>query len=318
MSRNAGSGAGRFALLLVALGLGACKTLPGESGLDDELVRVRGEKGFAVVSASAEQAVFAARGQRIRVEPPDGYCLEEDSAAVGRQAAFVLISDCLEQHQEKLENGAAPGNGGAALPRSFPGILTVSISGAPAYGSEPGALDAFEELLVSQDGLELLGRGTGRQPGRVVATRRVGGALYVLIHEPVDEATSILAPNFWRAFLRVKDRLVLVTVSSFVDRPMAEDAMMGFLAQQMARLRSANGLRDNREEQTIAAAMIEKLPPPEAPERLAKGQRGRASAKAGVIAPGRAPRPRDRMAGVRADGGTRAPGTAPKAPVRPG
>jgi len=317
MIRIARAWAGPLLLLLSALGLGACTNLPGESGLGAELARVRGVKSLAIVSASPERAVFMARGQRILVEPPEGYCLDEDSVAVSRNAAFALVADCLEYPQAALaEGGGAASNGGAAaLPRSFPGILTVSISGAPAYGTEPGSLDAFEELLVSDSGLDLLGRGTNRQAGRVVATRRVGGALYVLIHEPVDETTSILAPNFWRAFLEVRDRLVLVTVSSFVDRPMAEDAMMGFLAQQMVRLREGNGLGGDPEESSIAAAMAASLTVPEPESGPVTQERPE---PVGVIAPGRAPRPRDRLANARTEAAPPAPHAAPRAPARPG
>ena len=77
--------------MLAAMALAACEN-PGLSGRDAELARVRAEKGFAVIEATAERAVFAVRGQRIVVEPPQGYCLDEDSVAVTRNAAFALVA----------------------------------------------------------------------------------------------------------------------------------------------------------------------------------------------------------------------------------
>jgi hypothetical protein len=315
---------------LAAMLLGGCVT-SGQSSLQADVARRRGQTGFAVADASAERAVFVARGKQVVVEPPKGYCLDEDSIAAGRRSAFALVAECLHSHQRKLANNAGNGESGEVeLPRAFPGILTVSISGEPAYGTEPGALDDFEALLETQAGQRLLGRGTSDGPGRIVATRRIGGALYVLVHEPGDEDELIMAPNFWRAFVDVNDRLVLVTVSSFVDRPMAEDAMMGFLAQQLDRLRRANGLARDREEQRIAAAMAKKLPPPEVVALQAEGEpeaSGSATgAVAGAIAPGRAPLPRERIASVHtgvaapaaAPASGRAPARAPLAPVRPG
>jgi len=327
------------AVLAVTL-LGGCELpqqLPtGESEVKAELARVRGERGFAVVSATPAKAVFAARGQRIAVEPPPGYCLDESSITVSAKATFALVADCERENQATLINASATGaSGETSLPRAFPGILTVSISGAPAYGPEPGALDAFEDMLDSEARLGLLGRGVSNQPGRIVATRRIDGALYVLIHEPVDPATSILAPNFWRAFLKVKDRLVLVTVSSFMDRPLAEDAMMGFLAQQMVRLRQANGLAVGIEEERIAAAMTAGLAaraPVEvgAPQPPVQSIKETVAAAEQAIAPDRAPLPRRRFATAQragASSGAKAPATgtttgtaparAPVAPVRP-
>ncbi len=246
--------------VLAVLALAACET-PGLSGRDAEFARVRVARDFAVIEASAERAVFIARGQRIVVEPPQGYCLDEGSVAVTRKAAFALVVDCMQDHQVKLANGSGAGRAGEIeLPRVFPGILTISVSGEPAYGWETGAaLDAFEEMLGTEAGLKLLGRGNSPAPGEIIATRRIGGALYVLIEDPAAADAPILAPRFWRAFMNTNGRLVLVTVSSFSDRPMAEDAMMGFLAQQMTQLRRANGLRINREEDEIARQMAESL-----------------------------------------------------------
>ncbi len=311
-----------LAAVLAVLALAACET-PGMSGRDAEFARVRAARGFAVIEATAERAVFAVRGQRIVVEPPQGYCLDEGSVTVTRSAAFALVADCMTDHQAELENGSGVGRVvEIELPRVFPGILTVSVSGEPAYGWAAGALDAFEELLGAEAGLKLLGRGKSQAPGKIIATRRIGGALYVLIEEPTAKKAPILAPRFWRAFIDVNDRLVLVTVSSFNDRPIAEDAMMGFLAQQMTRLRRSNGLRINGEEDEIARQMMASL-------GAANEQRGFNVIRSGgpVIAlghadPARAPVPRQRVAsaggGAGTGGGARAPARAPVAPLRPG
>jgi hypothetical protein len=285
--------------LLAVLALAACEN-PGLDGREAEFARQHGEKGFAVVAVSAQRAVFAARGKRIVVEPPQGYCLDEDSVAVTRNAAFALVADCMQDHQAKLKNGAGAGRAAKLkLPRVFPGILTVSVSGEPAYGSEAGALDAFEELLEDGAGLKLLGRGDSTAPGSIIATRRIGGALYVLIEEPGAGSASILAPRFWRAFININGRLSLVTLSSFSDRPMAEDAMMGFLAQQMIRLRRINGLPIDREETEIANQMAESFDSEE--------DRGGLTAARAVL-----PAPRKRVARAPA------PARAPPAPRRPG
>jgi len=98
-----------------------------------------------------------------------------------------------------------------------------------------------------------------------------------------------------------------VTVSSFSDRPIAEDAMMGFLAQQMSQLRQANGLRVNGEEEEIALQMAASLGPAAGPGEM-------------TVIRSDAPVPRQRVAGTRAGSGAgaSAPDRAPAAPRRPG
>ena len=300
--------------LLVALALAACEQ-PGMG--DPEPLRARAANGFEVIEASPGRAVFDVRGQRIVVEPPPGYCLDQGSVAVTRNAAYALVADCMQDHQAALENGAVAGRAAEiGLPRAFPGILTVAISGEPAYGWEAGELDAFEEMLGAEAGRKLLGRGNSPTPGRIIATRRLGGALYVLIEEPPADETSILAPDFWRAFINIDGRLVLVTVSSFSDRPIAEDAMMGFLAQQMTRLRRANGLRVNGEEDAIGRQMAASFGP--AQGELAVNRAARPAAADGRADPARAPLPRERVASAGAVPRAPDPVAAPPAPRRPG
>jgi hypothetical protein len=308
--------------MLAVAALAGCQNL-GESALDAEVARVRGNKYFRVISSTPGRAVFSAHGQKVIVEPPQGYCLDNDSLAVNHKAAFVLVADCLEASGVELAQGTGQGKVvEITLPRVFPGILTVSISGASAFGQEPGALDAFEELLGGDDGLNLLSRGKNTAQGKIIATRRIGGALYVLIEEASAGKISILAPRFWRAFIDINERLVLVTVSSFSDRSIAEDAMMGFLAQQIAALRRANGLQADAEEDEISASMVASLD-------LAGGQGGfslirspGAAVTSDGIDPARSPMPQRRRqiasANVQAGGGSTAPTRAPAAPQRPG
>ena len=310
-------------LLLATAGLGGCEDI-GKSGVEAELARIRGEKGFAVISSTATRAVFAVRGQRIVVEPPDGYCLDEGSVDVSRLAAFALVADCLQDRLVEMDSGSGTEKSGqVSLPRSFPGILTISISGEPAYDRGPQALDNLEALIESEQGRKLLGRGKDGTPGHTIATRRIGGALYVLIEAPAATGATFLAPRFWRAFIDVSDRMVLVTVSSFSDRPIAEDAMMGFLAQQMSRLRDVNGLIVDDEEVEIARNTAQTLDLASGVDTLVVGRAEESGELSDGIDPKRAPAPppRNRTSIRGASNVTLAgagPPNAPMAPRRPG
>ncbi len=279
--------------LAAALLLAGCEA-PGFSNREAEFERLRGERGFAVLERGAARTVFAANGREVAVEPPDGYCLDEESIAVTRRSAFVLVADCIHDHEAALANGESSDH----LPRAFPGILTVTVSGEAAFGGEPEALATFQTLLGSEAGGRLLGRGDSSAPGDIVAMRRVDGTLYVLIEEtPAEGSESILAPRFWRAFAEVNGRLVLVTVSGFNDRPLGEGEMLTFLAAQMGELRQANGQPASADETRIARAMT-------APSAGEPGAAAEGDAEGGTTA--------------RRSGQGEAPGMAPVAPRRPG
>jgi len=307
--------------LLGAMALAGCENI-GQSGVESELARIRGEKGFTVISSTSSRAVFAVRGQRIVVEPPEGYCLDEGSIDVSRLAAFALVADCLQVQVAALETGSSAGTAREiALPRSFPGILTISISGEPAFDQSQQALDEFEAFIGTEPGRKLLRRGNGTVPGKVIATRKVGGVLYVLIERQQTTGDEFLAPRFWRAFIDINDRLLLVTVSSFTDRPIAEDAMMGFLAHQIARLRSVNGLPADDEEGKIARQMVETLDLASGTDTLIVGRVDAAAKTSDGTDPTHAPRPPARRLGSAQTGkaatpGGRAPSIPPPAPRR--
>ncbi len=287
--------------MFAGLVLAGCESA-GFSAREAEIERQQGKRGFAVLERGEKRALFAAKGREVAVEPPKGYCLDEESIAVSRRSAFVLVADCMGEQQAALANGES----GDRLPRAFPGILTVTVSGEAAFGEEPGALPAFEALLDTRAGGRLLGRGDGSAPGEIVTMRRVNGALYVLIEEAQAQGgDSILAPRFWRAFTEVSGRLVLVTVSGFNDRPMGEGEMLAFLAAQIAELRKANGQPGSADETEIAAAVMG--PDGTAGASPLPVSRRVASSMASVASPAENPA-----------GSGGAPVLAPMAPRRPG
>lgn len=310
-------------LALAALALAGCENA-GVSGVEAELARSRAEGGFSVVESRPDRVVFAARGQQIVVEPPAGYCLDNDAVEVTRRSAFALVTDCLGDRRADVAKDSGEGEVLAIeLPRGFPGILTVSVSGESALGPEPAALDDFETLLGSEAGRKLLSRGNNGAAGTVVATRRVGRALYVLVEEGVGHPT-FLAPRFWRGFIEINKRLVLVTISGFSDRPIAEDGLMAFLASQMAQLRKANGMDAAPGEDEIAGQLTAGFV--EASDAgVAVVRSARQAVTEDGVAPARAPNPPARYAAVtqsrRGEGGGSggaAPERAPAAPKRPG
>ncbi|MEM9735221.1 MAG: hypothetical protein AAF908_01275, partial [Pseudomonadota bacterium] len=117
---------------LGALGLAACG-LPGESGLEAELARVKSVGGFAILSKDRHLADIAAKGRRVRVRPAEGLCVAPGSVEITEAGAFAMIGDCVPEGPD--DSAVAD-----ALPKTFPGLLTVTVRSPGKVGgtSAPG------------------------------------------------------------------------------------------------------------------------------------------------------------------------------------
>jgi hypothetical protein len=214
---------------------------PGEFGFSGRDAEWGRRGAFSVVSASAQRAVLSADGNRVAVEPSPGFCLAEDEIETSDRSAFVLIGDCV---MDSAPAGGMPaGDGALDLPPGMPGIITVSLSGDPGFSGSGGSardLSQLESYLATAEGRALLGRGGDGSQVSVVDTRRQGDILYVLVEDRDGEAVPVLAPRFWRAFVELNERLAVVTISGFRDRPLPEEEMLRHLGDQVRQLQVAN------------------------------------------------------------------------------
>ncbi|MEM7236698.1 MAG: hypothetical protein AAF501_02565 [Pseudomonadota bacterium] len=227
----------------VMLGLGAaisgCAGEFGESGLADELARVKVQNGFAVLARSTHHAEIAAQGKRIHIETAEGFCIADGSLDVSSRGVFALIADCV------TEDGATQlvsADDELVLPPSFPGIMTVSITGESGFVTDGDGddLEDLEDYLKTREGRTLLGRGGAPDEVEIMEIRRIGDARYVFIRDRGPNDLGVLAKSFWRAFLPVNSRMLLVTISGFAARPVSESEMLEMLALQVTHLRTAN------------------------------------------------------------------------------
>ena len=237
----------RLTSCFAALVLAGCVE-QGFSNRDDELTRVRANTGpFSVVSANHERAVVSARGRQVAIEAAEGFCLARESIETSGRSAFAMIGDCV------LDDPAAT----ASLPRGVPGIITVSISGDRGYsrnGDGAGSLKDLSSFLDTAEGLSLLGRGGPGSSVKVLDQKTIGDGLYVLVEDQNTDLVPILAPKFWRSFVDLNDRLTVVTISSFRDKPLGNDQMLKYLVTQVKTLSRANVVPLNEPQTLIAAA----------------------------------------------------------------
>ncbi|MBY8976882.1 hypothetical protein KHP62_13770 [Rhodobacteraceae bacterium NNCM2] len=240
--------------------ISGCMMERGESGLDAELARVKAKNGFGVLSQSPHLAEVAAQGQRIRIEPSDGLCIASEAFDVSDRGVFALIADCPAQDARATPDGSS-GDEVVELPPSFPGVMTVSITGERGISltTETDTVDKLDAYLKTGEGRALLGRGGSPDVVEIVETRRLGDALYVLVSDRDANSLGVFANSFWRAFVPVNQRLVLTTISGFSAHPIDQDLMLAFLTQQVTQLRQANNAPVFEDEMRIAGVVDGKL-----------------------------------------------------------
>jgi hypothetical protein len=237
-------------------GLGACAELGlerGLSGRDAEWARTAAPGDFAIVSADHRRAVVSALGNQVAVEPANGFCLAQEAIETSERSAFLLLGDCA------LEAPAATFSGADQqldLPPGVPGIITVTISGDPGFsrlGTQAGGLADLQAFVETPEGRALLGRGGDGDQVSVADSRRIGNTLYVLV-EDSNGGVPVLAARFWRAFVELNERLAVVTISGFRDRPLPEEEMLRHLGDQVRQLQVANSEPVNERAVQVAEA----------------------------------------------------------------
>ena len=237
----------RAALLAGAALLSACDQR-GLSGRDEEWARLN--QDFVVLRASHRGAVVRARDRQVAIDPAPGFCLADDSIETSARSVFLLIGDCAVEAPVTERRGA---RGELPLPRSIPGILTVSVSGDA--GLEGGSsLDRLQAFLEGPEGRRMLGRGGSGQQVAVKESRQQDGAVFLYLEDQSDNVVPILSNHFWRAFIQLNGRLAVVTISGFRDRPLDRDEMLSYIVSQVQTLAAANVTPPDEPETLLARA----------------------------------------------------------------
>lgn len=299
----------------IALVILVAGCLPPEPAVDlgPGLVEKRKLGNFSIDFADTERAVFTANGNRVELRPVPGFCIAPESVDIGPASGFAMIGDCPAEQTRT----------GVDLPRTIPAIVSVSVAEDPIFGPQSPrgtALGDLERFLGTPAGLASVSRGGKAETVTIRETRQIGDALYVLVEDRDPEALPMLDQRFWRAFVELNGRMVLVTLSGFREGPMDSDLMLAHLAAQVGALRLANGGTVPAEEQRLAAA-------------AGTGEGRRLAVRASVApetAPPALPRPApeaevveiavvdDGTAVLSAAGGATGAAAAPVAALRPG
>lgn len=225
--------AGIAATLLITAGCDQ-RGLPG---MRDEWERRRNEQ-FFVISASSEAAVISALGKEVAIRPAEGFCLSRESIETSDRSAVALIGDCALEGD--VNSASRSSKGELNLPRSLPGIITVSISGNPEVRSSGLDAERIEEFLQSKQGKSLIGRSADGSGVTIHESRKSDEVIFLLVEDTNGGPVPILSDTFWRAFMTLNDRLTVITISAFRASPIGVESMLEHLTEQVETLKVAN------------------------------------------------------------------------------
>jgi hypothetical protein len=167
----------------------------------------------------------AVSGGAVVIAAPSGFCADGAASRTSDRDAFVLFGVC---------DGARP---------ALSGILTASvIAGGPADQPSAVVLPAMAAFFKSDAGRAALSRSGRARDVAIRDMRSVGPVLYILLRDRSSGPNGAVAPDYWRAVLLVKGRIVSLSVLGAAEAPPSPAAMRKLLDGFVARVRRANGL----------------------------------------------------------------------------
>lgn len=180
--------------------------------------------GFAGLGGVVTRDIVLRDG--FRVVAPDGYCIDTASQQADTDRVFVALASCINL-------GAVEGAG-----PSVPALLTASVGPLPTDGFDRDTRDGLAMKFAASPPGALARSGSVRDV-TVHDVQVSRAALYV---ELSDASLEGVAPRYWRGFLPVADRLVVLAAQSPSDMPMGSFEGEALIRSFAALLLEANEL----------------------------------------------------------------------------
>jgi len=156
----------------------------------------------SMTGGAASRTKVTVAGRAVTIVAPAGLCIDTASTASDAAGAFVLMRDC--------------GAGSNARPARAALTASVSSGGLTGEGDATAAsLQELQEYLGTSDGLAMVGR-SGRSDRVAIRSEHLAGdVLFVLVEDGGPQPIAGLDPVFWRAFLEVNERMIVLSVLGF-------------------------------------------------------------------------------------------------------
>lgn len=183
---------------------------------------------FGGISGVATRSLVVSDGA-VTVTAPQGYCIDRSASRDGAEGAFVLIGTC----------AALSGALSAGQPVK-PAVLTASVlTGAPAEGIA-GILPEMSGFFATEAGRAALSRSGEADSVDLLQAVSQGDTLYLRVSDR-SAAEAPVEPEYWRAVLALRGRMVTLSSLSLAKFPLTQEEKRSVLEQFVSRMRAANG-----------------------------------------------------------------------------
>jgi hypothetical protein len=178
---------------------------------------------------SAPASVTVASGA-VTIAGPSGYCADSSASRDGAEGAFVLLGSCASLAQS--ESAARPDD---------PAVLTASVVTGPTDGDDfTRSLPAMTRFLSSSVGRAALSRSGRADNLDILAISTADDVMYIHARDRSEAEGTDVEPEYWRALLAVKGRIVTLSVLGLRENPLPSDIKRALLERFVARVRAAN------------------------------------------------------------------------------
>lgn len=184
----------------------------------------------ADMAGVAGSRALSVSGGAVTVAGPAGYCVDKGASKDGSAGAFVLLGTC-----------AAMTRSTGAGPTVAPAILTASvIPGAPDEGPLSAVFPSTARFFRSAPGRKALSRNGRPENVEVADVISKGEVLYIRLRDTSESAGQSVEPEYWRAILSLRGRIVTLSALALRDRPLTSSAKRKVLEAFVARMQATN------------------------------------------------------------------------------
>jgi hypothetical protein len=175
--------------------------------------------------------VVRVAGGSVAISGPRGYCVDPKGTRSDATRGFVLLGSC----------AALSGSAFSAGPPN-PAVLTASVLGSGFAGGEPigAVLPEMALFFKSTPGRAALSRSGKAATVEVLEMTRDAETLFIRLKDTSAMAGASVEPEYWRAVLSVRGRIVTLSVLGLASRPLSSSAKRRTLDAFVERVRKVN------------------------------------------------------------------------------
>jgi hypothetical protein len=172
----------------------------------------------------------AVTGGAVTIAGPAGYCIDRSATRDTGSSAFVLLGTC----------AALSGSPGAGQPQA-PVVLTATVlDGAPTLRTMAETFPEMARFFESPAGRAALSRSGKASSVQVAQVVSLGDTLFIRASDNSPAAGEQVEPEYWRAVLAVRGRIVSLSALGLAARPLSSAAKRTVLEAFVQRVKRDN------------------------------------------------------------------------------